>query len=197
MSAAEENYCAYCGVDLDGNSLRRFGAPFCTEEHAALYGQELRARQMAVATTDGGAPEAGGTPERQPGAGGAEGRACASKKGLKGWLLKAACCGGGLLILAMLPLVAPAIGAIGSSLLTILAFAACPLSMYLMMRMMGRGMQHEGQAGQKAGTDQVAAGASPIGEKTATTGVGPGAASVPPNLGSSQDGQHPGAGRPA
>ncbi|MBI3078766.1 MAG: hypothetical protein HYY85_17555, partial [Deltaproteobacteria bacterium] len=155
MSIVEEGYCAYCGVDLDGNGVRRFGAGFCTEGHAGLYGQELRARQMATVPTDGGSPESVEKPEHQPPTGAAQEGACASKKGLKGWLLKGACCGGGLLILASLPLLAPAIGAIGSSLLTILAFAACPLGMYLMMRMMGRGMQHAQQAGQAPGPDQT------------------------------------------
>jgi multisubunit Na+/H+ antiporter MnhG subunit len=55
-----------------------------------------------------------------------------------------ACCGGALLLLALIPLVAGtggAFAAVGSSLLTIAALLACPLGMYFMMRGMHR-MEH-------------------------------------------------------
>jgi hypothetical protein len=62
------------------------------------------------------------------------------KKGtLKGMLMMAICCAAPLLLLAAIPFLGLTFGsfaAIGSGLLTIVALLACPVGMYLMMRMM-------------------------------------------------------------
>lgn len=64
------------------------------------------------------------------------------KKGwLKGWLPMAICCGAPLLLLLAIPFLGAAFGslaAVGSGLLTIVAVLACPVGMYLMMRMMNK-----------------------------------------------------------
>jgi hypothetical protein len=61
------------------------------------------------------------------------------KRTLKEMLMMAACCAAPLLVLAAVPFFGLTLGsfaAIGSSLLSIVALLACPVGMYLMMRMM-------------------------------------------------------------
>ena len=58
----------------------------------------------------------------------------------------AACCGGMLLLLPALGLVsAGGLAAVAGSALSVVAVLACPLGMYLMMRMMMRQEKHAGQ----------------------------------------------------
>ena len=73
---------------------------------------------------------------------GAEGRAVAQgqRKGwLKGPLGMAICCGAPLLLLLAIPFLGSIFGslaALGTGLLSLVAVLACPVGMYLMMRMM-------------------------------------------------------------
>lgn len=72
----------------------------------------------------------------------------APKTGPWSLLKMGACCGGALLLLVLIPLVAATGGtlaAVGSSILSIAALLACPLGMYFMMRGMQR-MDHRGKA---------------------------------------------------
>jgi len=55
---------------------------------------------------------------------------------LKGPLAMAICCGAPLLLVAAISLFGLSVGAIASGLLTLGAVLACPLGMYVMMRMM-------------------------------------------------------------
>ena len=58
---------------------------------------------------------------------------------LKGMLMMAACCALPLLLLAAIPFLGLTFGsyaAVGSGLLSIVALLACPVGMFLMMRMM-------------------------------------------------------------
>lgn len=65
------------------------------------------------------------------------------KKGLKGMLMMAACCGAPLLLLLALPLLGSALGSLGASAVSTLALLACPVGMVLMMWMMMRGQRAE------------------------------------------------------
>jgi hypothetical protein len=69
------------------------------------------------------------------------------KKGtLKGMLMMAICCAAPLLLLAAIPFLGAAFGslaAVGSGLLSIVALLACPVGMFLMMRMMMKGKKED------------------------------------------------------
>ena len=61
------------------------------------------------------------------------------KRTVKGMLLMAVCCAAPLLLLAAIPFLAVtsnSFAGMGSGLLSIVALLACPVGMYLMMRMM-------------------------------------------------------------
>jgi hypothetical protein len=132
---ASEHYCPVCGRDAADPALFRFGEYFCSEKHVAEFAGEVRARGGPPVAAARGASPATATPSTQ-------------KKGGRWSLLKmGACCGGGLLLLALIPLVAGtggAFAAVGSSVLTLAALLACPLGMYFMMRGMRR-MDHGGK----------------------------------------------------
>ena len=64
------------------------------------------------------------------------------KTTLKGMLMMAVCCAAPLLLLSAIPFLGLTFGsfaAVGSGLLSIVAWLACPVGMYLMMRMMMTG----------------------------------------------------------
>ncbi len=63
------------------------------------------------------------------------------KSTLKGMLMMAVCCAAPLLLLAAIPFLGLTLGsfaAVGSGLLSVVALLACPVGMYLMMRMMNK-----------------------------------------------------------
>lgn len=68
---------------------------------------------------------------------------CMGKKGLKGLVLMAACCGAPVLLLLALPMVGSAVGGFGASAVRMLAIIACPVGVALILWMMMRGQQAE------------------------------------------------------
>ncbi|MCI0370773.1 MAG: hypothetical protein L0214_05215 [candidate division NC10 bacterium] len=127
--------CPICGLDAADPPLFRFSEYFCSEAHVAEFAGEIRGRGGTTGEAAQRVTRAAATPS-------------APKKGGTWSLLKmGACCGGALLLFALVPLVAGtggAFAAVGSSLLSIAALLACPLGMYFMMRGMKR-MDHGGK----------------------------------------------------
>lgn len=134
-----ERHCAFCGaeVSVHGLARERFGETFCSDGHAEEFVKEVRAariqaavlRAVEPATIEIERPEqpAPGVPKQQ---------------GWKRYLKLGACWGAPLLALVFLAGGGgAALGAAGA-LLPVLAFLACPLAMYFLMRSMSK-MGHQ------------------------------------------------------
>lgn len=143
-NAVTETYCPICGKDAPDPALNRFGAYFCSEAHLSEFAQAWRSNRATettaiatVAGADATASQATGTPEVE--------QMPQKKGGISGFLKMAACCGGMLLLLPALGLVnLGGVAAVGGSLLSLVAVLACPIGMYLMMRMMMKQEKHAG-----------------------------------------------------
>ena len=141
-------HCAYCGHRMagDADAPERFGERFCSEAHAAEFVAGVRAARMEAAARaeTGASREAGAL--RPP--------------GQRGWwdhVKRGACWGAPLLALAAIPLFwSGGWGAAGGSVLTGLAFLACPLGMYFMMRGMMTMHQDGGSAANRRKEDHHA-----------------------------------------
>lgn len=126
-------HCAHCGHPIPGDAdvPERFGERFCSEAHADEFVAGVRSRRMGAAASH----EAdASTPADHAGA-------CAlPPDGQRSWrdfLKQGLCWGAPLLLLLAIPLFwSGGWGAAGGSLLTVIAFLACPLGMYFMMRAM-------------------------------------------------------------
>jgi hypothetical protein len=121
-------HCAYCGLAVTDEvpPIERFGEPFCSEAHAEEFAAGVRsARMQAAARVE--------TPSMS----------CAplssAPRTWKDVLKRAACWGAPVLLLLAIPLFwsGGAVAVTGGSILSALAFLACPLGMYFMMRAMG------------------------------------------------------------
>ena len=74
------------------------------------------------------------------------------KSTLKGMLMMAICCAAPLLLLAAIPALGLTVGwlaGVASGLLSVVAALACPVGMFLMMRMMMKEKKREGQPARK------------------------------------------------
>ena len=46
-----KKFCYVCGTEVNGNQHQRFGKPFCSEEHAQQYTEQMqKSRQEQLAT---------------------------------------------------------------------------------------------------------------------------------------------------
>ena len=122
-------HCGYCGLAVakDVPAIERFGEEFCSEAHAAEFAAGVRNARMQVAahldTTSGSCALSSSSPRTW-----------------KDFLKRAACWGAPVLLLLAIPLFwsGGAVAATGGSILSVLAFLACPLGMYFMMRSMSK-----------------------------------------------------------
>src|SRR5947209_5549219 len=128
-------HCAYCGLSVTDEvpPIERFGERFCSEAHGEEFSAGVRkARMQAAARVETAA-------------------SCrlssSAPRTWKDYLKRAACWGAPVLLLLAIPLFwsGSAAAATGGSILSALAFLACPLGMYFMMRAMGS-MSHGDQS---------------------------------------------------
>lgn len=121
-------HCAYCGLAVKDDTARieRFGERFCSDAHAEEFAAGVRnARMQAAARTE------------------TTSMSCAlPSTGQRTWkerLKRGTCWGAPLLLLLAIPFFwsGSAAAAAGGSILSVLAFLACPLGMFFMMRAMG------------------------------------------------------------
>ena len=138
-----ENHCAYCGRAVSENTpvIERFGERFCSQDHAEEFAGGVRAARIQAAARTENAPPGCAMPP-------------AAQRTWKDYLKRGACWGAPLLLLLAVPLfwTGNAAAATGGSILSVLAFLACPLGMYFMMRGMGS-MDRKEQPGEKNGVD--------------------------------------------
>ena len=129
-------HCAYCGVPVadDRPPVERFGERFCSDAHAEEFTAGVRESRMQAAARVGTSAASCGVSSSAP-------------RTWTDYLKRAACWGAPVLLLLAIPLFwsGGAVAATGGSILTALAFLACPLGMYFMMRAMGN-MSHGGQS---------------------------------------------------
>ncbi len=122
-------HCAYCGHPIPGDSdvLERF----CSEAHADQFVAGVRAARMETAA------RAEALASKKPDHSGACALPPAGQRSWRDYLKQGACWGAPLLLLIAIPLFwSGGWGAAGGTLLTAIAFLACPLGMYFMMRAM-------------------------------------------------------------
>ena len=129
-------HCAYCGVAVaDGMPpIERFGERFCSEAHAEEFSAGVRNVRMQAAARLEAASSSCALSSSMP-------------RTWKDYFKRAACWGAPVLLLLAIPLFwsGSTVAATGGSILSVLAFLACPLGMYFMMRAMGN-MSHGGQS---------------------------------------------------
>ncbi len=134
-------HCAYCGHPIpgDADAPERFGERFCSGAHADEFAAGVRAKRIeASAGAETGASKRAN-----------QDSACAPPPaGQRNWrdhLKQGACWGAPLLLLLAIPLFwSGSWGAAGGTLLTAIAFLACPLGMFFMMRAMTKMHQQGG-----------------------------------------------------
>ncbi len=144
-------HCAYCGRPVPGDAAapERFGERFCSESHADEFVAGVRA-----ARTEAAASAEAGASKRADHAG-----ACAlppaGQRSWRDYLKHGACWSAPLLLLIAIPLFwSGGWGTAGGTLLTALAFLACPLGMYFMMRAMMNMNQPGGSEAQRDARDK-------------------------------------------
>lgn len=124
-------HCAHCGLPISGNveAPERFSERFCSQQHADEFVAGVRTTRMEAAAS----PEA--LVSKRADHAGACALPPAGQRSWRDYLKRGACWGAPLLILIAIPLFwSGGWGATGGTLLTAIAFLACPLGLYFMMR---------------------------------------------------------------
>lgn len=140
-SIEEVTHCAYCGYPLPSaaDAPERFDERFCSDAHADEFAAGVRAKRIeAAARAETGA-------SKRVDSGGACALPPAGQRNWPDRLKEGACWGAPLLLLLAIPLFwSGGWGAAGGTLLTAIAFLACPLGMFFMMRAMTKMHQQGG-----------------------------------------------------
>ena len=126
-------HCPICGVEVSSSADTRFGEAFCSVTHAEEFVEKIRETKIqAAAALAVRSPE----PEaRHPEMSAA---AAPVQPTWKRYVKMGACVGAPLLALVFLAGGGGAVLGAAGALLPILAFLACPLAMYFMMRSMSK-----------------------------------------------------------
>ncbi|MBI3105581.1 MAG: DUF2933 domain-containing protein [Candidatus Rokubacteria bacterium] len=138
QAAGQARYCAFCGAEVGQEGApERFGEIFCSDAHAEEFVTGVRAVRGEGAVAGGAEIQRTGetAPEQPTGA--------AKPWDWKMALKMAACCGAPVLALVVLAGGGGALLGAAGSLLPVLAFLACPIGMYFMMRGMSKGHQQQ------------------------------------------------------
>ena len=139
-------HCPICGVEVSPSADTRFGEAFCSVPHAEEFVEKIReAKIQAAAALAVRSPE----PEaRHPETSVA---AAPVQPAWKRYVKMGACVGAPLLALIFLAGGGGAVLGAAGALLPILAFLACPLAMYFMMRSMSKtgGEKHPQDKGEE------------------------------------------------
>ena len=137
-ATGQARYCAFCGAEVGQEGApERFGEIFCSDAHAEEFVTGVRAVRVQTGVAGGAEVQRtdGTAPEQPTGA--------AKPWDWKMALKMAACCGAPLLALVVLAGGGGALLGAAGSLLPVLAFLACPIGMYFMMRGMSKGHQQQ------------------------------------------------------
>jgi hypothetical protein len=126
-------HCPICGVEVSSAADTRFGEAFCSVTHAGEFVEKIREAKIraAVAPAVRSAEPEARHPETSMAAAPAE-------PTWKRYAKMGACVGAPLLALAFLAGGGGAVLGAAGALVPILAFLACPLAMYFMMRSMSK-----------------------------------------------------------
>ncbi len=126
-------HCPVCGIEVASPAEIRFGEALCSPTHADEFVEKVRAARVQAATAL--AVQASTAEARHPETSVA---AAPVQPAWKRYLKMGACVGAPLLALAFLVGGGGAVLGAAGALLPILAFLACPLAMYFMMRSMSK-----------------------------------------------------------
>lgn len=136
---AQARYCAICGeaVNVMGPALERLGELFCSESHAEEFVRKVREARVQLAAAQALQPTTEVSRAKAPA------DAARKHRDWKAHLGKGLCWGVPLLAFVFLLGGGGAVLGAAGALLPILAFLACPLVMYFMMRSMSKMGQKE------------------------------------------------------
>ena len=121
-------HCPVCGIEVASPAEIRFGEAFCSVTHAEEFVEKVREVKIQSA-----AALAVHTPEPETSA-----RGALAQPNWKRYVKMGACVGAPLLALLFLAGGGGAVLGAAGTVLPILAFLACPIAMYFMMRSMSK-----------------------------------------------------------
>ena len=126
-------HCPICGVEVSSSIDTRFGEAFCSETHAEEFVEKVREAKIQSA-----AALAVRSPESEARHLETSAAAAPGQPTWKRYVKMGACVGAPLLALVFLAGGGGAVLGAAGALVPILAFLACPLAMYFMMRSMSK-----------------------------------------------------------